>query len=218
MKRLIFILLSILPLYAFAQIFVTRGMSVEEIIPADCDVQTVEGDLNKDGLADVVVLATSRNKANMKVRDDGYTYNFNQPVLAIYFATSSRGYELWKKYNDIIPYSESETLFVEVEVSVTERGVLKIDISNFASAGSWSNVNSTYLFRYQQGDFYLIGSEQSDMARNTGIETKVSNNYLTHKCLTTRRSVMRDVEMKPTEKWTALPREPLKCLGSFSLE
>ena len=62
MKRLIFLLLSILPLYAFAQDFVTRGMSVEEIIPADCDIQTATGDLNKDGLADVVVMATSRNK------------------------------------------------------------------------------------------------------------------------------------------------------------
>lgn len=217
MKHFGLILFVVLPFYAFSQEFVTRGMTVEEIVPKDCDVVTTIGDLNKDGLADVVVLATSRNKDNMKVRDDGYTYNFNQPVLAIYFATPSRGYEFWKKYEEMIPYSDDESLSVEVNISVTERGVLKIDTGSFASAGSWSNVNSTYMFRYQQGDFYLIGSEQSEMARNTGIETKVSNNYLTHKRLTTRYSVMTDVHIKPTQKWTTLPREPLKVMG-FSLE
>ena len=117
----------------------------------------------------------------------------------------------------MIPYSDDESFSVEVSISVTERGVLKIDTGSFASAGSWGVVNSTYLFRYQQGDFYMIGSEQSEMARNTGIETKVSNNYLTHKRLTTSYSVMRDVEMKPTKKWSKLPVEPLKRMG-FLLE
>ncbi|MBO7609151.1 MAG: FG-GAP repeat protein [Muribaculaceae bacterium] len=218
MKCIGLFLLSIMPLCAMSQEFVTRGMSVEEIVPENCEVQTATGDLNKDGLADVVVLATSKNEENMKVRDDGYTYNFNQPVLAIYFATPSRGYEFWKKYEDIIPYSDSEVLFIEVSISVTDRGVLKIDTGSFASAGSWSNSNYTYLFRYQQGDFYLIGSEQSEMARNTGIEQKVSNNYLTHKRLSTMRSVMADVHVKPTQRWSNLPREPLKRLGSFTLD
>lgn len=217
MKRFALILLAVLPFYAISQEFVTRGMTIEEIIPEDCDIQTATGDLNKDGLADVVVLATSRNIDNMKVRDDGYTYNFNRPVLAIYFATPNRGYKFWKKYEEMIPYSEDESFSVEVGIGVTERGVLKIDTGSFASAGSWSVVNSTYLFRFQKGDFYLIGSEQSEMARNTGIETKVSNNYLTHKCLTTRCSVMTDVHVKPTQKWTSLPREPLRAMG-FSLE
>lgn len=217
MIRMLFLaLIAAVPVLAMAQHFPGRVMTVEEIKPENCEIFTATGDLNKDGRADVVIIATPKNKQHMKTRDDGYTYNFNQPVLAIYFATRAGGYELWKKYDKMLPHPEDEYYFINTSVTITERGTLQFDIEGFSSAGSYGSSNNTYLFRYQDNDFYLIGSEYSEFSRNTGESVKTSNNYLTNKCLTTKSNEF-DKNVKTTSKWSKLPAKPLRRMG-FELE
>ena len=202
---------------ANAQSLKTTGNSTKDIVPQGWEVSQATGDLNKDGIADLVVIATPDNKEHMHTRDDGYVYNFNPPILAIYWGQSDGTFSLYQQYTDIIPHSTDEYIFVEVEPSITDRGVIKFSTSSFASAGSWSNGSSTLLFRYQNGDFYLIGYDTHSMARNTGVAETHSYNYLTHKKQVETSNAFDDSVPK-REKWSRIPNKPLKKLGSFSFD
>ena len=199
-------------------LFKASGKTLAEIVPADCDTTVVEGDLNQDGVNDYVIVATPRNPENMKTRDDGYVYNFNKPVMGIYFGTTERDmYTLFKQYFNTLPGAEDEFQSVDLDLSINNRGVLRIGVSYFNSAGSADSDNSLYVFRYQNGDFYLIGKDTRSFSRYSGECTKVSENYLTHKRQTIL-SNMFDESVKDKETWTKIPAEPLEKLGGEMLE
>lgn len=190
----------------------------QDVFPKECDTTCFQiGDLNNDGILDLVLVATPRDPENMMVRDDGYEYNFNKPVLAIYFGKADGEYSLFKEYTYTIPGAEDEFAFVELESKITEEGVLKFDVGYFYSAGSSENDNNTYAFRFQDGDFYLIGFDRQAFSRYSGEAEKVSRNYLTKRQLTTTYNMFDD-KVKPTETWTDLPNEPLEKLGDRMLE
>lgn len=198
MKRILFFLLGALPILASAQEMARKGRSAEEIVPQGANFVKAEGDLNKDGLSDLVVYA--------------------QPVLAIYFATPSGDYEQWKQYNDVLPFDEEgDDFYIEIDLSVTDRGALKIDVGSFASAGTSYTSHNNYTYRFQNGDFYKIGEEQHSMSRMTGDAETVSTNYLTHKRQVVKENVF-DEAIKPKETWTTIPKKPLRRLGEDSLE
>lgn len=198
MNRVVLLLLAALPMLASAQGLAKRGKSVEDIVPQGVNYVKAEGDLNKDGLSDLVVYA--------------------QPVLAIYFATPLGDYERWKQYHDVLPIDEeSDVFYIEIDLSVTDRGTLKIDVGSFASAGTSYTTQNNYTFRFQNGDFYKIGEEQHSMSRMTGNAETISYNYLTHKCQRLKENVF-DETIMPKETWTSIPKKPLKKLGEEQLE
>lgn len=198
MKRLLFFLLVALPMLVSAQELAKKGRSAEKIVPQGTDFVKAEGDLNKDGLSDLVVFA--------------------DPVLAIYFATPSGNYELWKRYDDILPNDkENDDLMIDIELSITDRGALKIEVGYFASAGTSYVTNNNYTYRFQNGDFYKIGEEQHSMSRMTGDDKTVSTNYLTHKRQVVIENAF-DETIKPKETWTSIPKKPLRRLGEDPLE
>lgn len=198
MKRILFFLFVALPVLASAQETTKKGRSAEEIIPQSVDFVKAEGDLNKNGLNDLVV--------------------YVQPELAIYFATPSGDYELWKQYDSILPIDEEgDDLMIDIELSITDRGALKIMIGSFASAGTSYVTNTNYTYRFQNGDFYKIGEEQHSTSRMTGDDETVSTNYLTHKRQVVRQNVF-DETVKPKEIWTTIPKTPLRRLGEDQLD
>lgn len=198
MKRIILFLLGALPMLVSAQEMAKKGRSTEEIVPQGISFVKAEGDLNKDGLSDLVIYA--------------------QPVLAIYFATTTGDYELWKEYNGILPVDEEgDDLMIDIELSVTDRGALKIEIGSFASAGTSYTSHQNYTYRFQNGDFYKIGEEQHSMSRMTGDAETVSTNYLTHKRQRVKENVF-DETVMPKETWTSIPKKPLRRLGEDTLD
>lgn len=174
------------------------------------------GDLNRDGINDLVIIATPADKAHMKVRDDGYVYNFNQPVLAIFKGKAGGGFEPWKEYDNVIPARPEEYVSISHSVSVSNRNTFTVGIEYFFSMGGWDSPSYAYVFRYQDGDFYLIGMEENHMTRNTGETECESYNYLTHKKLRTTGNAT-GKNGKSTSKWSNLPQEPLKRLGTWTL-
>lgn len=192
-------------------------VAFQAAFPDNCDtVCFQQGDLNNDGIQDLVICATPRNPENMMTRDDGYEYNFNEPVLAIYFGKGDETYSLFEEYPNTIPAPEDEFSFVTVESEISDKGVLDFEVEVFYSAGSSQTGQNSYLYRFQDGDFYLIGSDTRSFSRYSGEEEAVSCNYLTKKQKTTTSNVFDD-KVKPTETWSDLPDEPLEKLGARML-
>lgn len=216
MKKIVFsLILGACALGMNAQALKQQGTSAEQIVPKGWEHSEAEGDLNKDGIKDLVVLAKPNFKENMQTRDDGYEYNFNPYILAIYFGQAGGGFKQWKQYEDMFE-PDSEWTSVDVDIEITERGTLNISPDHFASAGSYGTSQTTYTFRFQNGDFYLIGKECTEMSRSTGETTTVSENYLTWKRQTIEDNAFEEVKKK--EKWEKMEKEPLKKLGDEGLE
>lgn len=185
-----------------------------DVFPANCDTMSIaKGDLNKDGINDVVVVATPRHAENMQVRDDGYEYNFNSPVMGIYFGTKDGRLNLYKEYENTIPGTEDDFCFVELETDISDKGVLSFSIEYFYSAGSTNTNYNTFRYRYQDSDFYLIGANAGALSRYSGENEVVSINYLTHK----KQTIVSDVfneSVEPKETWEEISEEPLEKLGA----
>ena len=214
-KVLISMILCLCAIGMNAQALKQQGKTVEQIVPEGWEHEEEEGDLNKDGIKDLVVLAKPNFKENMKTRDDGYEYNFNPYILAIYFGQAEGGFQLWKQYKELFP-ADDEWSSVGVDISITEKGALNIDTDLFSSGGSYGTNRTKYTYRYQNGDFHLIGKESTDMMRNTGEMTTVSENYLTWKRQTIKDNAFE--EGKKKETWSKLTKSPLEKLGEEGLE
>ena len=173
------------------------------------------GDLNSDGIDDLVVIAIPADSAHMRVRDDGYVYNFNQPRLAIYFGDKGGGHTLWRGYDNVVPAIVDEALSITPALKITSRRTLIISLEYFASMGGWDAPTYSYVYRFQDGDFFLIGKDEEHLIRNTGGIEKDSYNYLTHKRQHTTDNASKKTKAK--SRWSAIPKEPLQPLGSFTL-
>jgi hypothetical protein len=193
-----------------------QGVSVEDIVPAGWSHQEAQGDLNKDGIPDLVVVAIPDDVENTITRSDGYVYNFNQPILAIYFGDKQGQFQRWKQYDNVIPADEDQNCQHDIGLEITPRGTLCILVQLFCSAGSYGTSVNSYTYRQQNGDFYLIGMDTEEMQRNTGDCTTVSENYLTWK-RQVKTSNIADEATPPTEKWTRLTRKHLEKLGAREL-
>ena len=123
MKKIVFsLILCACALGMNAQALKQQGTSAEQIVPKGWEHSEAEGDLNKDGIKDLVVLAKPNFKENIQTRDDGYEYNFNPYILAIYFGQAEGGFKQWKQYEDMFE-PDSEWSSVDVDIEITS-GVL----------------------------------------------------------------------------------------------
>ena len=217
MKKTIFSIIvvaaALMPLQALAQGLKASGKSAADVVPNGWESTFKTGDMNGDGLPDLVIIATPCNKEKMKTRDDGYVYNFNQPVLAIYWGDKNGNYKLFKQYGNVIPAREDEFLAITPSLDITKSGSLQIDLEFFATAGSYTQPTTTHVFRYQNGDFMLIGKDVVELERTTGKTVTTSDNYLTRKRIVTTERPKR----KAITKRSRLPKSALKPLG-FNLD
>ena len=209
MKHSLFILFLTVATAVLAQNRASQDHSLETM--ASWEHTQAKGDLNKDGIDDLVIIATPPFK--MK-EEDGEEYT--QPILAIYWGNSDGSFSLFRHYDNVMPVIYGDNIQLEWSVNITPHGVLNIGVSSFASTGSWESWRETNVLRYQEGDFFLIGKEQSSLSRNTGKTVDTSTNYLTRKCHTTTGNEF-DQSVTPRTVWSRLPKAGLKRLGTWRL-
>lgn len=208
--RSFLIAMTLIPLQSGAQELKESGADAKQIVPTGWGLVEATGDLNGDGVNDLALIATPNNKEKMTTRDDGYIYNFNQPVLAIYWGLKGGGFKLFKQYSKVVPAREDEFVSITPSLSITKKGALVIDLEYFVTAGSYTQPTSSHTFRYQNGDFFLIGKEATELERTTGKTVVTSDNYLTGKRCVTTGNISRK---KTKAKWSKLPKRPLVPMG-----
>ena len=192
-----------------------EGRTIEEVVPNGWDIQSATGDLNKDGIQDFVLIVRPNDPAHIKTRDDGFEYNFNPLFLAVYFGSPSGVYKRFKVWHDTVSGREDEYTDITNELSITPKGAIDISVSSWSSMGTAATGGSTYRYRFQSGDFYLIGEESSWLNRMTGEGESTSINYLTGQKEITTGNMMEEKDLKT--KKVKIKKEPLRLLGSFQM-
>ena len=192
-----------------------EGRTIEEVVPNGWDIQSATGDLNKDGIEDFVLIVRPNDPAHIKTRDDGFEYNFNPLFLAVCFGSPSGVYKRFKVWHDTVSGREDEYTDITNELSITPKGAIDISVSSWSSMGTAATGGSTYRYRFQSGDFYLIGEESSWLNRMTGEGESASINYLTGQKEITTGNMMEEKDLKT--KKVKIKKEPLRLLGSFQM-
>ena len=185
-----------------------QAQSTEAFVPPGWILMSqVTGDLNRDGIPDVVLVLRENNPKNIVKHDilGENPLDTNPRILAVAFGRAGGGYVLKLENHTLIGRHTVPTVDdpLDDDGVAIERGALRVRLHFFASAGSWTASNAIYRFRYQNDRFELIGYDSNVTERNTGKTTDVSINYATGKMSTSRGTIDSD---KKNAIWTTLPR------------
>ncbi len=172
----------------------------------------VTGDLNADGKPDLVMVFREADPKN--VIDNSNLgpdkLDTNPRILAVAFATAGGGYDLALQNHSLIPRDVAPNMddYLSENGGVTAaRGLLKVALYQFSSAGSWSMGTTTYTFRWQHGQFEAIGYDNNSVQRNTGEMTDLSINYSTGMQVTKTGRI--DSDKTKTGKAVKAPHAPV---------
>jgi len=153
-------------------------------LPAGWKVLKIaQGDLNADGLSDLVFVREETDPKKITKRDDGYELNGNTRTVVLLLA-DKEGYRKVCESAKFIPPSytlEFDNYIERFHGLKVEKGVVSVTFNWFASVGTaWTSME-TFKFRLEKGRVRLIGSEEDSYSRTLGDKILTSTNYLTGK-------------------------------------
>ena len=153
-----------------------------DFVPEGWRVEVLrEGDLDADGKDDIAAVLRMRDPANVLANpllgED--PFDTNPRILLVALREGDDHFRRVLADHVLIPRRENpaqEDPFSGIEV---RKGVLRVSLENFMSAGGWATWRTAYAFRWQASRFVLIGYDRSELARNTGEGEDISIDYLT---------------------------------------
>jgi hypothetical protein len=180
----------------------TKGEKIQDFIPRGWVlIDSVSGDLNKDGFADKVFIIDSDEEQYNKGR-----FLNMRTLVVVFYDTTAKHFNLIEQTSNLFS-SLTDTPNLFYEVMEINKGVLTI---TYMHAGSYPTIYD-YKFRYQNNGFYLIGADKK-YARPSDYEN-YSFNFLSKKwSLTTGND---NSDEKPITVLKKLELKELKTLKSF---
>lgn len=214
-------LLGLIPFvdaWAAAPDFKREGRTVEELLPNGWIVNSRDtGDMNKDGVDDLLLVLQD----TMEVPEPECRTFY----VAVCWGSKEGKLTLFGVYSMLSGCEKSSDddgfqsdgpyrTTSELSASINQKGAMRIFKKTQFWLASHQYMEDTYLYRFQNGDFYLIGSEHyqyGTVGISAGSGFGDSKNYLT------KKAYEYDVEdfSKKKGKWTTLSNEPLVALKSI---
>jgi hypothetical protein len=196
---------------------VASAAPCEGFAPKDWTVTAkVEGDLNGDKLADCVLIVRGTDKKFLNKNEGLGTdvFDTNPRVLVIAFRKADgTGFTLAEQNNRFIIASDSPTMTEPFQEAAINKGVLTFGFEEFYSAGSWGMSNRKYMFRYQSGEFVLIGVDHTSVNRGSGEIEIRSYNLSTGKVESEKGNISDDKKGKITRRKLRIdPKPTLKTI------
>ncbi len=199
MKNTIQILTFLISLICYGQdnsILKENGNTLKSIIPNSWNIlDSKTGDLNQDGISDLVFVIQNTDKSNIRLNNGlgNNTIDLNPRILGVYFGDKSGKFTKRLVSKDFIILRDSPTMDEPFEgISITKKGVLNINFRFWYSAGTWTMSNHKYKFRFQGNEFALIGYDSNEAHRATGETTDYSINFLSKKMKITKGNFSKD--------------------------
>ncbi len=153
-------------------------------------ISQVSGDLNKDGIEDLVVIIEDSDVSNI-IENEGMgspSLNINPREILVFFKDDKNNYTLIEKNAIGFIHSENDSestcladpLMTDGGIEIS-KNILTVHFNYWLSCGSWEINDASYKFRFQNNSFELIGFDHFSFNRATTEETKTSINFSTKK-------------------------------------
>lgn len=201
----------------FADLLINKGNDLKELIPTNWKLlDSISGDLNQDGLSDIVFAIQKTDPINIHLNEGLGTdsIDLNPRILAIYFGSENGGYNKKIVSENFIILRDSPTMDEPFDgFNISKKGVLDINFKFWYSAGSWSMSNHKYRFRFQDNEFVLIGYESNEAHRGSGETTDYNINFLTKNIKVTTGSFSN--EKPESSEWKKFHIDKLMTLKSL---
>lgn len=191
------------------------GEKIEEFIPSNWElIKRGFGDLNADKNQDAVLVikGTSTKFINKNEGLGEEKFDTNPRILIILFKEKT-GYRLAKQSNTFIIVPDSPTMSEPFQSLEIKNRVFQLDFEVWYSAGSWAASQISYKFRFQNGDFVLIGVDKTESMRNSGEMETRSYNFLTNKVKISTGNFSSDAPLKV--RWRNFKLRKLKTFDTF---
>jgi len=190
---------------------ISNGKTLADLVPVGWTIlDSTYGDLNKDGLKDAAIILQHKDSIELVSDEDSV---LTQPrILVIVFRNRNNGFQLIEQSNSFILKHDNPTMDDPYEELSITKGVLEIRFRLFYNMGSWYVTNAAYKFRYQQGEFVLIGADNFSFHRASQDYEDYSYNFLSRKRTLTKGNDHNNIK-KSTSKSLAIPS--LKTLKTF---
>ncbi|MFV5515210.1 hypothetical protein [Acinetobacter gerneri] len=215
-KKILTIILSlsvIFPIYSsFAEAPSAEQIKLEKdkikykaYIPVKYDLfEAIEGDLNKDGQKDLVLIVKATDPKAIINHEDRGQLDRNRRGIIVLLNENGKYKQILKNLSCFSSENEDGGVYFAPELWVTvEKNRLHVHYGH-GRYGYWD-----YNFRLENTDLRLIGYEQSN---NHGpyVESEISVNLLTGKKLL-RTNIVKDDEAEPKfkEQWTNIQIAPI---------
>lgn len=174
-----------------ASVLYPQDKPLESFIPKGWKfLAAANGDLNKDGLADMALVIENTDPKNFVKNDESMghdTLNINPRHLLILFA-EGKGYVLKAINKEFIPPENQEFDFCvndpflkTAEDFFIKSGILTIAFEQASVCGQYEGLRTTYKFREEKNEFVLIGYDKWFADKIDGGTSEVSINFLTRK-------------------------------------
>ena len=220
MKKNFFILSLILFIFysfnLFAVNFPKKANKIEDFIPKGWkSIIIKKGDLNKDKIDDVVLIIEKNDPKNLKKNEESYQTspeNHNPRIILVLFKDKNSKYVLVTKndkgfiispgeaYESGLQNLESPDFDNDLSKSVTiKNNTLRIfTLADYIKAAT----STTYIFRYQNNRFELIGLDAQNISGDTEYvdTTNYSLNLSTKKLIIHNMSEKLESNVKKEEK------------------
>ena len=188
--------------------------SIIDFVPAGWTIlDSAYGDLNKDGIKDAAIVIQHSDSLSLANSLKNTVLTQPRILLVLFKKPSENSFELVEQSNSFILKHDNSSMDDPYQKLMINNGILEIKFHLFYNMGSWYVTNAIYKFRYQQGQFLLIGADNSSFHRATHDFEDYSYNFLTKK-----RALTKGNDNKGTKKTTrkSLNISELKTLKTFN--